>query len=108
MIRFIFLDEVNSEEQEESGVLNLVLKGDLRCFAALALDLLQEDVPRQEELKVLKDLKVFLMMIFDESKSRVLLDPKISLVRSDDGKSALEWCKRWTGNLNLGGMPSFE
>ena len=80
----MFLDEVNSEEQEESGGLKLVLKEDLRCFADLALDLLQEDVPRQEELKVLNDPKVFLWMIFDEGKSRVLFDPKILFVKSDD------------------------
>ena len=83
----MFLDEVNSEEQEESRGLKLVLKEDLRCFAALALGFLHEDVPRQEELKVLKDSKIFLWMIFDEGKSRVLLDPKISLARSHEGES---------------------
>ena len=42
------------------------------------MDLLQEDVSRHEEIKFLKDPEVFLWMIFDEGKSRVLLDPNIS------------------------------
>ena len=60
------------------------------CFVALALDLLKEDVPKQEELKVLKDPKVFFWIIFDEEKSRVLLDSKISLARLDDEESSLK------------------
>ena len=52
--------------------------------------------------------KVFLWMIIDEGKSMVLLGPKTSLVRLDDGESSLEWCERWTCGLNLGGMTSFE
>ena len=53
-------------------------------FAALALNLLQKDVPRQEEPKVLKDPKVFLKMILHEGKSRGLLNPNVFLVKSDD------------------------
>ena len=64
-------------------------------------------MPTQEELKILKDPEVFSWMIFDEGKSRVLLDTKISLVRLDDEGSSLKRCERWTGNLNLGGMSSF-
>ena len=104
----MFSDEVNSEEQEESEGLKLVLKEDLPCFAALALDLLQEDVPMQEELKVLKDSKFFLWIILDKGKSRGLMDPNISLVRLDDEELSLERCERWAGDLNLGKIPSFE
>jgi len=74
----MLLDEVNSEEQEESGGLKLVLKEDLRRFAALALELLQEDVTRQKELKVLKDSKVFLWINLDEGKSRFCWIPRFS------------------------------
>ena len=69
--------------------MKLVLKEDLGCFAALALDLLQEDAPRQEELKVSYDPKVLLNIILDEGESRVLLHPKISLVKLDDEESSL-------------------
>ena len=72
------------EDQVDFEELKLVLKEDLGCFAALALDLLQEDGPRKEELKVLKDPEVFLKIILDEGKSRGFLDPKISLVKSND------------------------
>ena len=40
------------EEQEEHEVLKLVLKENLGCFAVLTLEFMQEDVSRQEELKV--------------------------------------------------------
>ena len=107
MIKLMFLDEVNSEEPEESGGLKLVLKEDLRCFVALALDLLQEILPRQEELKFLKDPKAFLWMIFDEGKSRVLLDSKISLLRLDDEESSLKRYEQCECDLNLGRRSSF-
>ena len=54
------------------------------------MDLLQEDGPRQEELKFLKDPKVFLKIILDEGKSRVLLNPNMSLVKLDDEGSSLK------------------
>ena len=45
-IKILVLDEVELDEQVQDDDLKLVLKEDLRCFAALALGLLQEDVPR--------------------------------------------------------------
>ena len=36
-------------------------------------------------------------MILDEGKSRVLLDPKIYLVKLDDDESSLKWCEWWLG-----------
>ena len=79
-IRLLILDEVDLEECEESEGLKLVLKEDLGCFSALALDLLQEDGSREEELKVLKNPKVFLKIILDDGKSRGFPHPEISLV----------------------------
>ena len=73
--------------------MRLVLKEDLPCFAALALDLLQEDTQRQEELKVLNDPKFLLWMILDDGKSRVLFNPKISSLKLDNEKSSLKWCE---------------
>ena len=64
-IKLLFLDEADLEEQAESDGLKLVLEEDLGCFASLALDLLQEDAPRKEELKGLQTPKVFLKMILD-------------------------------------------
>ena len=92
-IRLLFLDEANLEEQEESEGLKLVLKECLGCFSALALDLLQEDGPRQEELKVLKDPAFFLKMILNEGKSRILLDPNTSLVKLNDQESSFKLCE---------------
>ena len=43
--------EEDVEDQEESGGLKLILKEDLQCLAYLSLGFLQEDRPRQEELK---------------------------------------------------------
>ena len=71
------------------------LEGRHRMFAALVLDFLQEDGPRQEELKRLKDPKVFLKMILDEGTHRVLLDSNISLVKLDDEWSSLKWGEWW-------------
>ena len=34
-------------------------------------------------------------MILDEGKSRVLLNPKISSLKLDDGESSLKWCEWW-------------
>ena len=45
-IKILVLDEVELGEQVQDDDLKLVLKEDLRCFEALALGLLQEDVPR--------------------------------------------------------------
>ena len=45
-IKILVLDEVELDEYVQDDDLKLVLKEDLRCFAALALGLLQEDVPR--------------------------------------------------------------
>ena len=45
-IKLMFLDEVELEEEMQDDELKLVLKEDLRCFADLTLDLLQEDGPR--------------------------------------------------------------
>ena len=98
MIRLLSLVEVDSEEQEGSGGSKLVLKEDLRCFATLTLELLQEDVPRQEKPKVLKGPEVFSWMVFDEGKFRVLLEPKISLARLDDEESSLKRCEWWLGH----------
>ena len=57
--------------------------------------LLQEDGPRQEELKVLKDPEVFLWIILDEGKSKLLLDPEIlfdALVNFNfGGRSSFGW-----------------
>ena len=53
----------------------------------------------------MNDPEVFLWMIFDEGKSRVLLDPKISLVKLDDEESSLKRCEWLLGdsqeNLSL-------
>ena len=32
-------------------------------------------------------------MILDEGKSRVLLNPKISSLKLDDGESSFKWCE---------------
>ena len=63
--------------------MKLVLEEDLKCFAASTLGFLQEDVPRQGQLKGLKDPKAFLWMILDEGTS-------ISSLKLDDGKSSLK------------------
>ena len=34
-------------------------------------------------------------MILDESKSRILLNPKISSLKLDDRESSLKWCEWW-------------
>ena len=47
-------------------------------FLALALDFLQEDGPSKEELKFLKDPKVFLKMILDEVVSSVFWIPRFT------------------------------
>ena len=47
-------------------------------------------MPRQEELKGFKDPEVFLWMILDEGKNRVLLDHEVSLVKLDDEDSSLK------------------
>ena len=83
-IKLLFLNKVELEEQVQDDDLNLVLKKNLKYFASLTLDLLQEDAARQEELKGLKDPKVFLWIILDEGKSRVLLNAKISSLNADD------------------------
>ena len=41
----------------------------------------------------MKDSEVFLWIILDEGKSRVLLNPKISLLKLDDGESSFKWCE---------------
>ena len=51
---------------------------------------MQEDGTMKEEPKVLKDPKTFLKIILDEGKYRVLLNPKISLVKLDDEESCLK------------------
>ena len=83
-IKLLLLDEIKLEECTESVGLGLAWKEGLSCFAYLTLDLLPEDAPRWEELKVSQAPNVFLKMILDEVESRVLLDPKISLVKSYD------------------------
>ena len=45
-IKILVLYEIELDKQVQDDDLKLVLKEDLRCFAALALGLLQEDVPR--------------------------------------------------------------
>ena len=62
----------------------MLLKEYLGCFSDLVLDLLQEGGPRKEELKDLKNPKVLWNMILDKGKSRILLDPNISLVKLND------------------------
>ena len=62
-IKLLLMDEVELEEHAESVDLVLIWIEDLRCFEALTLGLLQEDGPRQEELKVLKDPKVFMLVV---------------------------------------------
>ena len=62
-IKLLFLDEVEIGQNVESVDFDLVWKKDFS--AAVTLFLLQKDRPSQEELKVLKDLKVFLWMVLD-------------------------------------------
>ena len=51
-IKLLFLDGVELEEYVESIDLGLVSKEELKYFTILALNFLQEDSIRQEELKV--------------------------------------------------------
>ena len=62
------------------------------------MDLTQEDGPRQEELKGFDDPKVFLKIVLDERKSRVLLNTNVSLVNADDEEQSFKWCERWLGD----------
>ena len=71
--------------------MGLVLKEDLRSFADLVLDVLEEDFPRREELQALQATTFLSKMILDEIKSGVLWDPKISLLALDDVESSLGW-----------------
>ena len=83
-VRLPLLDFEDVEENEESGGLKIVVKEELWCLASLALGLIQEDGPREEEPKGFDDPKVFLMIVLEEGKSSILLNPKISLVNSGD------------------------
>ena len=56
----------------------------MRCFSDSTLDFLQEDRTSQEGLNVLEDSKLFLWILLDEGKPRVLLNPKISSLKLDD------------------------
>ena len=47
----------------------------------------------------MKDAEVFLWMILDEGKSRVLLDPNVSFVKLDDEESSLKWFESWLGDV---------
>ena len=89
-VKLLFLNEVELDEQVKGDDLKLVLKEDLKFFADLTLDLLQDGAPRKEELKGLKDPKVFSWTILDEGKFRVLLNPKVSSLKLDDGQSSLK------------------
>ena len=62
-IKLLLTDEVDLEEQADSVDLVLIWIEDLRRFEALTLDLLQEDGPRQEELKILKDPTFFMLVV---------------------------------------------
>ena len=46
----------------------------------------------------MKDPEVFLWMILDGGKYRVLLDPKISLMKLDDEESSVKWREWWLGD----------
>ena len=47
-------------------------------------------------------------MILDEGKSRVLLNPKISSLKLDDGESSLKWCEWWLGDGKENFFLAFE
>ena len=60
------------------------LEGRFVMSSIFSLRILQEVGPRQEELKGFDDPDDFLKIVSDEDKPRVLLNPNIFLMNSDD------------------------
>ena len=90
-------DEVEPKEQVNPlKLLGLASEEYFKCFAALTLGLLEKDVPRWEEQKVLLDPKVFSMIFLWWGEARVLLGPFISLHGSNEAELKEEWLgSRW-------------
>ena len=59
-------------------------------FRSFSLGLAAGRCAKARRTECLKYSKVFLWIIFDEGKSRGLLDPNIYLVKADDRESSLE------------------